>query len=142
MVMGLKNGGAIFQRMMEFILSGLEGVDVYIDDVIIGSDGETLEELLANHDKRVRAVLDRLAEWAMIVEAKKCHWFTLEVEFCGHIIKAGKREPAPGKLLALQKWELPRTVTQLRGFLGLANYYSCYFKNFAEHAGPSWKNCN
>ena len=136
MVMGLKNGGAIFQRMMEGILEGLEGVDVYIDDVIIGSEGDTEEELLANHDKRVRLVLDRLAEWQMIVEPKKCHWFALDVEFCGHFIKAGRREPAPGKLFSIQKWDLPRTVNQLRGFLGLANYYSSYVKKFAEHAGP------
>jgi putative thioredoxin len=43
----------------------------------------------------------------------------------------GRREPAPGKLLSIQKWELPKTVTQLRGFLGLANYYSVYVPHYA-----------
>ena len=38
--------------------------------------------------------------------------------------------------MALQKWELPRVVTQLRGFLGLANYFSEYVPNYAAHAGP------
>ena len=52
MVMGLKNGGAIFQRMMEGILEGIEGVDVYIDDVIRSSEGETDEELLANQTQK------------------------------------------------------------------------------------------
>ena len=59
-----------------------------------------------------------------------------EVEFCGHVLSAGRRKPAPGKLLALQKWELPQTVTELRGFLGLANYYSGYVDHYATYAGP------
>ena len=61
LVMGLKNGGSMFQRMMEWVLRDLEGVDVYLDDVIMGSKGETTEECLTNHERVVRRVLDRLA---------------------------------------------------------------------------------
>ena len=57
--MGLKNGGAIFQRMMEWVLKGLEGVNVYMDDVIVGTSGDTFEEILENHSQALRAVLDR-----------------------------------------------------------------------------------
>ena len=57
LVMGLKNAGAIFQRMMEWVTKGLVGVDVYIDDVIVGSEGDTMEELLANHERDLRAVM-------------------------------------------------------------------------------------
>ena len=62
--------------------------------------------------------------------------FVLEVECCGHIMRDGRRQPAPGKFLTTQKWELPRTVTQLRGFLGLDNYYSSYVPHYAEMAAP------
>ena len=47
-----------------------------------------------------------------------------------------ERSPAPGKLLPIQKWELPRTVTELRGFLGLTNYFSEYVHHYAEVAAP------
>ena len=59
-----------------------------------------------------------------------------EVEFCGHILRQGKRSPAPGKLLPIQKWEIPHCVTALRGFLGMTNYFSEYVKGYAEKAGP------
>jgi hypothetical protein len=76
LVMGLKNGGAIFQRMMEWVLQGIEGVSVYIDDVIVGSKGETHEECLRNHDVAVRQVLERLRKHTLIVDPRKVHLFT------------------------------------------------------------------
>ena len=136
LVMGLKNAGAIFQRVMEKILEGLDFAVAYIDDVIIGSTGDTEEELVANHEKNVRAVLDRLEKHRMYASPKKAHLFVREVEFCGHVLREGRRSPAPGKLLSLHKWEAPRIITQLRGFLGLTNYYSGYVKNYAEIASP------
>ena len=81
-------------------------------------------------------VLQKLKEKFLVVSIKKIQMFMRQVEFCGHVLIDGKRFPAPGKLLALQKWELPLVVTQLRGFLGLANYFSEYVPNFANMAGP------
>jgi hypothetical protein len=95
-----------------------------------------MEEMITNHEKDLRQVLDRLQEHQMIVGQKSIRLFATEIEFCGHILKDGRREPAPGKLLSIQKWELPKTVTQLRGFLGLTNYYSSYVPHYAEFAGP------
>ena len=42
------------------------------------------------------------------------------------------RKPAPGKLMAIEKWEVPRTFTALRAFLGFTNYYSSYIKDYAN----------
>ena len=60
-VMGLKTAGAQFQRMMELVLSDHECADPYIDDIIIGSTGETLDEAIENHARELRAVLTTLA---------------------------------------------------------------------------------
>ena len=58
--MGLKNGNAIFQRVMEYVLRDFPFADPYVDDVIIGSTGDTEEELLSNHEHDIRMVLDSL----------------------------------------------------------------------------------
>ena len=134
--MGLKNAGAQFQSMMEWVLKDLDQADPYIDDIIIGSTGSTEEDLLQNHEKDLRAVLGSLAENKIYVDPKKAHMFMREVEFCGHVLREVCRSPAPGKLKAIQKWEAPKTVTQLRGFLGLTNYYSGYGKGYANLAAP------
>ena len=136
LVMGLKNGNAMFQRMMEWVLRDHPNADAYVDDVIIGSFSDNPDNLLDIHEADVIAVLDTLARESLVVDFHKVHLFVQEVEFCGHVLKQGRRGPAPGKLLSIQGWELPKTVTQLRGFLGLTNYYSCYVPNYAELATP------
>ena len=53
--MGVKNGPSVFQRMMQWVLKGIESVHIYLDDLIIGSTGATEEELVENHRKRGRS---------------------------------------------------------------------------------------
>ena len=134
--MGLTNAPSIFQRVMEYVLRDHPNANPYIDDIIIGTTADNDEDLLKNHVEDVRRVFQTLAENDILVNPKKVQMFMREVEFCGHILREGRRSPAPGKLMALQKWELPRVVTQLRGFLGLTNYYSSYVKEYADMAGP------
>ena len=91
MPMGIKNGPAIYQQIMDHILQGLDCADVYIDDIIIGSSGETEEELLANHDRDVRAELDRLRKEELVASVSKTDFFVRSVEFCGHFLENGTR---------------------------------------------------
>ena len=64
--------------------------------------------------------------------------FKEEIKFCGHIFSKGQRRAAPRKLEALRKWtpEVIKTVKQLKGFLGLAQYYAIYMPGFAKFAVP------
>ena len=68
----------------------------------------------------------------MVASQKKAHFFQKEVNFCGFAFKGGNQEPRKGRIVAVQKCQLPKTVTSLRGFLDFANYYSGYIANFAE----------
>lgn len=132
-VMGLKNGVAMFQRVVEYCLDPVTDVAApYVDDILTGSDGQpTVQESLRAHDRDLRRVLEALKANKLVADSKKCKFFVREVEFCGHILGGGARRPAPGKLMALEKWEEPRTVTALRGFLGFTNYYSTYVENYS-----------
>ncbi len=104
--MGLKNGGAIFQRMIEWVLKDLSGrgwsVHVYVDDVIIGSDGATHEERVANHAQALKATLDRLREHQLRVDPAKMRLFMEDIEFCRHVMRDGRRWPNPGKIQAIK----------------------------------------
>ena len=135
-MMGLKNGNAIFQRVMEHVLREIPNADPHVDDLVIGSRESTEEELIRNHEADLRRVLDTFAQQQLVVSTKKVQMFLRQVEFCGHILEGGGRRPAPGKLLAIQKWERPETITALRVFLGLANYYSCNVPLYSGKAAP------
>jgi hypothetical protein len=106
----------------------------YIDDILIGTEAKEGEDLIAAHDRDVRRVLNLLKEEVLICDIGKCKFFLNEVEFCGHILKNGTREPAPGKLMAVEKWPVPKTIHELRAFLGFTNHYNVYIKEYSKLA--------
>ncbi len=110
-----------------------------MDNVIIGSDGATHEERVANHARALKATLDRLREHQLRVDPAKMRLFMEEIEFCGHVMRDGRRWPSPGKLQAIQKWSVPQTVSALHVFVGLTNYYSAYVPHYAQAAAPLTK---
>ena len=143
MPMGLKNAPSFFQRMMEDVLFTAHPelrafVSVYIDDIIIATEGEGLTEaeLVALHEKQLNQVLDILDANQLICGPKKGKSFLKSVEFCGSLLENGTRRPSPGKLVAIQKWKRPETITELRGFLGCCNFYHTFVPNYAKFAAP------
>ena len=140
---GLKNAPSFFQRMMEDVLFSKHAelrafVSVYIDDIIVPTEGEGLseEELVALHEKQVNQVLDILDQSQLVCGPEKGKLFLKSVEFGGSLLQKGPRQPSPGKLLAIQKWRRPETITELRGFLGCCNFYHTFVETYANFAAP------
>ena len=134
-VMGLTNASQQFQQMMDDRLASVRDVATpYIDDILVGTTVGEGEDVLAAHEKDLCRVLDALAEEKLVVDPKKAKLFVKEVEFCGQILGHGARWPAPGKLRAIEKWEIPTTITALRAFLGFTNYYNTYIHMYAQLA--------
>ena len=132
MPFGLSNSPATFQRVMEIALSGLQWLTciIYLDDVIVyGRD-------VPDHLERLREVLGRIRQANLKLKPSKCHLFQDEVPFLGHIITKDGVLPNPENVRKVVEWPPPQTVTEVRAFLGLANYYRRFVKDFAKVAQP------
>jgi len=131
--MGLMNASKQFQQMMEDRLKDVnEFATPFIDDKLIGTRAEEGEDLYEKHYKQVCQVMDILEKDKLVGDAKKVELFVREVKFCGNILGNGERKPEPGKLMAIEKWGIPKNITELRAFLGFTNYYSAYIRMYAE----------
>ncbi len=130
---GLKNAPAHFQRMMEQeVLKGLIGKScfVYLDDVIIV--GTSQEDYLAN----LRRVLERFREFNLTLKASKCQFNLEKVEFVGHVISENTLSISDERKSFFSQLPLPASMTQLRSFLGLSNYYRDYIHEYTELLHP------
>ena len=129
MPFGLRNGPAVFQRLMDSILHrDKEYSQVYIDDIAVFST--TWEE----HCHHIGVVLSRLQEAGLTANVSKCQWAQTQVEFLGHVVGKGIVSPAELKVRAVADFQLPKTKKGVRQFLGLTGYYRRFIPNFAEHS--------
>ena len=132
MPFGLSNAPSTFQRLMETTLRDLNWKSclIYLDDVIVFS--HTFEEHL-NH---LAQVFDRLREANLRLKPSKCSFGRQEVNYLGHVISANGILPDPSKIELVKKFPPPKTVRQVRSFLGLANYYRRFVQDFSKIASP------
>ncbi|XP_053597516.1 uncharacterized protein LOC128668466 [Microplitis demolitor] len=132
MPFGLKNAPATFQRLMDRVLLGLQDVELffYLDDVVIFAS--SLEE----HGICDRRLFNRLEQANLVLQSDKCEFLNLEVAYLGHIIGNGGVRPDPKKTEAIEKFPKPKTVTNIRHFLGLAGYYRRFIENFSGRVKP------
>ncbi|KAM4066787.1 reverse transcriptase (RNA-dependent DNA polymerase) [Hirsutella rhossiliensis] len=132
MPFGLTNAPATFQRMINNVLR--EHLDifvvVYLDDILIFSD--TLEE----HKEHVHKVLRALQNAKLLVEPEKSKFHTQEVDFLGHTISPGEIRMQQDKINSVKEWPTPKNVKDVQSFLGFANYYRRFIKDFGKIATP------
>ena len=102
-------------------------------------DEDERKACIEHHLQEARKVFLGLAKAGLTVKPAKCHLFMKQVKYIGHILSKGCRYPDPQKAAALASWKADdiKTPKALKGFLGLANWYSIYIKDYATHAAPS-----
>ena len=132
MPFGATNAPATFQRLMHDCLGDLNmnWCIVYLDDIIIFSD--TKEE----HLKRLKAVFQKLYAAGLKLKPSKCHFFREEIEYLGHVMSGKGISTNPKKVEAVAKWPTPKTVYDVRSFLGFVGYYRRFIKDFSKIAKP------
>lgn len=135
MPFGLCNAAATFERLMENVLAGLnfEICLLYIDDIIVYSKD------FHSHVNHLDAVLQRLQEAGLKVSPKKCDFFKDQVAFLGHIVSQEGISTSPDKVSAIKEWPVPKSVTDVRSFLGTCSYYRRFIKKFTDIARPLHK---
>ena len=132
MPFGLTNAPAVFQALVNDVLRDFLNrfVFVYLDDILIFSKNQ--EE----HKNHVRQVLQRLLENKLYVKTEKCEFHQNRVSFLGYIIRQGRVEADPGKIEAVVEWPTPTMRRELQRFLGFANFYCRFIRNFSKVAAP------
>lgn len=132
MPFGLKNAPAIFQRAIDDVLRQYIGkiCYVYMDDVIVF--GRTFEEALRNLETIIKALNDANLK----IQLDKSEFLHQEIEFLGYVIGSAGIKPNPQKIEAIQRYPSPKSIKDLRSFLGMMSYYRRFVKDFAKIAKP------
>jgi hypothetical protein len=132
MAFGLTNAPASFQRWMNEILS--EYLDLfciaYLDDILIYSGN------LEQHREHVRLILQRMEDAGLTLKASKCEFHTDKTEYPGYIITTTGLQMDPNRIQAIAEWKEPTNVKGVQSFLGFANFYRRFIKDYSRITAP------
>ena len=127
---GIASAPGIFQRVIESVLQGIEGVIVYLDDILI--TGSTEEE----HLHTLEEVLSRLEQAGLRARRSKCVFMRPSVIYLGHRIDAEGLHPLDDRVRAIWDAPLPTSVSELKSFLGMLSYYSKFLPGMSSTLHP------
>ena len=132
MPFGLTNALAAFMDLMHRVFQPYldQFMVVFVDDIFIYSQSE--EE----HEDHLRVVLQLLRDHQLYAKFNKCEFWLTEVCFLGHVVSASGVSVDPEKVKAVMSWERPKSVFEIRSFLGLAGYYRRFIEDFSRLTAP------
>ena len=130
MPFGVASAPSIWQRTMDKILCGLPGVVCFFDDVLVVAS--SVEE----HDRRLRMVLQRLAEYGIRLRQEKCVLRSSKVRYLGYNITAEGLQTSEDKVSAIVNARAPENVAALQSFLGLVNFCHRFIPNLSTVVHP------
>jgi hypothetical protein len=135
MPFGLTNGPASFQHYINDALRDYLDIfcTAYLDDILIYSNS------LGEHKQHVRQILQRLREFGLQADIGKCEFHVQEVKYLGLIVGTNGIRMDPSKVSAVVDWPRPANVKDVQSFLGFANFYRRFIKDFAKKASSLTK---
>lgn len=117
MTFGLKNGSQSYQRFMHEVLRGISGCFCYIDDILLFSKCEE------SHKKLLHEILQRLEKYGVSINVDKCEFGKNTIDFLGYKVTAEGIRPPQERTDAISTYPKPKTIIELRRFLGMLNFY-------------------
>jgi hypothetical protein len=132
MPFGLKNATSTFTQTVSEIFKdvGDKFLKVFMDDLNIHSEN------WEDHLQHLGAVLSRLREVNLKLNLIKCCFAAENIVFLGHVVSKEGTKPDPGKIDAVLRFPEPKTVTNVKSFLGLTGYYRKYIRGYSRMASP------
>lgn len=130
MTFGLRNAAQTFQRFIDEVLLGLDFCYGYIDDILVYSS--SIEE----HKKHLTQLFGRLKQYGVLINTSKCVLGKPDVHFLGYHVSAYGTRPLQSKVEAIQNYAAPKTIKELRRFLGMINFYRRFIPNAALLQAP------
>ena len=118
---------------MDTLLSGIPHVVVYLDDILIAGSDEQ------DHLRTLGKVLQKVEAAGLTLKKSKCVFGVTSVKFLGHIIDGNGLHPSPEKVQAIKDAPEPTTVSDLKSFLGLVNYYNKFLLNLSVCLAPLYQ---
>lgn len=128
---GLNTSLASLIKALDLILREVESCTInFVDDILCLSDS------VASHLTHLKSLFEVFRKNNMTLNFKKSKFFRNEIDFLGHRITSEGIKPQPEKIEAIMKFPTPKNIKQLKGFLGLTNYYSKFTKNYSGATFP------
>ena len=129
---GLTNVPTTFMHLLHNIFWGHldDFIIIFLDDILVYSRG------LREHMTHVRQTLEILRKHQLYAKVSKCTFFQHRVDCLGHGVSAKGLSPDLAKIQAMRDWKVPKSVIDIRSFLGLVGYYHRFIPHFAKIAAP------
>ena len=126
MPFGLTNAPAAFMDLMHRVFQPYldNFVVVFMDDIFIYSQSER------KHEDHLRIVLQLLRDHQLYAKFSKCEFWLTEVRFLGHMVLASGVSVDLEKVKVVMSWERPKSLFEIRSFLGLVGYYRRFIEDF------------
>jgi len=131
MPFGGKNGPQEFQRLMDETFNDMKSeVGIYIDDIT--PHGKDIKQ----HNQRLKKILHRLREVHLKLMGPKCKFLLTEFRCLGYIVSGKGINIDPEKAKSISEMPAPKSLKQLRSFLGIINFYRKFIEKLAYKAAP------
>ncbi|XP_032218641.2 uncharacterized protein K02A2.6-like [Nematostella vectensis] len=136
MPFGISPAPEEFQRRLDNALQGIDGVMPIFDDILIFGAGDTEAEAIADHDAKLRALLQRCREKGVKLNREKLKLRCSEVDFMVHVISSDGLKPDPAKLQGIKEMPPPTCKQNVKRLLGMVNYLQRFAPNLSEVTTP------
>ena len=136
MPFGISTAPEEYQRRQDQVIEGLEGVANIVDDILVFGEGDTEEEAIADHDRKLIKLLERCRERNLKLNISKLMLREKSVRWTGHLVTDKGLKPDPEKIKAVMNMPEPTDVTGVRRFIGFVNYMSKFVPGLSDLCEP------